>query len=307
MRKLKGVTVAMVTPYTSSGDVDIQAVKRLTEFLIGKGVDGLYPCGTTGEMLHLQTEERKRILEGVLEQNHGRIPVYAHVGAATTKETVELARHAKSAGADGIGVVTPQFFKITREELIGYFCDVAEAVGEFPMYLYNIPQCSGNDLPADVCRQVAKMCGNVVGIKYSFGDMGRTLEYLKVQDGQFEVLHGMDKIFASLLVMGCSGTVSGCAGVFPEPYVGVYRAYQEHNLKEMERWQRLAAEIGDILHNGENMSYFKSALEIRGLPVGGMRLPQRDISSEERKLLETQLQEVCRREHMALYIGEDRI
>ena len=293
MKQLYGVTTAMITAFNADGEVDEKALEQLTEFLIGQRINALYPCGTTGEMLKLKEEERKLAAETVVRQAKGRVPVYIHVGASTTEETIRLAVHAKEAGADGVGVVTPQFFKATDEEMEAYYCSVAKAVEGFPVYLYNIPQCTGNDLTAAVCEQIAEKCPNVVGIKYSYGDMARMVEYLKIRDWRFSVLHGMDKIFSGLLVLGCDGTVSGCAGVFPEPYVKVYEAYLRRDFQGMKKYQKAAAEIGDALKNGSNMSYFKEALRMRGIPVGGMRLPQKNIGREEIEKLEQQLRKIC--------------
>ena len=293
MKRLYGVTVAMVTPFRDNGTVDITAIKELTEFLIEQNVNGLYPCGTTGEMLKLSEAERKTVAETVVEQAKGRLPVFIHVGAATTEETVRLAVHAKMIGADGIGVVTPQFIKATDKEIETYYGAVAEAVKDFPVYLYNIPQCSGNDLPAYICEQIVEKHPNVIGIKYSYGDMERTVEYLQVHGGAFSVLHGMDKIFSGLLAMGCDGTVSGCAGIFPEPYVNIYQAYLKKDYSEMLRWQNVAIQVGDALKNGSNMSWFKEALRLRGLTVGGMRSPQMDIGEEEKRELAARLNAIC--------------
>ena len=160
MKKLHGVTVAMVTPMDSRGAFLKEAMEQLTEALIARGADCLYPCGTT---------------------------VYIHAGADTPKETIELALYARQIGADGVGVVPPVFLHMSSREMQNYYLEVA-------------------------------------GIKYSYLDLNRTLEYLQVGE-DFSVLHGCDKVFASLLVLGCGGTVSGVAGVFPEPFTEVYRAY----------------------------------------------------------------------------------
>lgn len=139
MKRLFGVTVAMVTPFTSNGTIDARALERLTEFLISKKINCLYPCGTTGEMLKMQEEERRLVAETVIRQAQGRVPVFVHVGAATTEETVRLVVHARESGADGVGVVTPQFFKVNDREMEEYYTAAAEAAGNLPVYLYNIP------------------------------------------------------------------------------------------------------------------------------------------------------------------------
>lgn len=214
MKKLHGVTVAMVTPMDSRGAFLKEAMEQLTEALIARGADCLYPCGTTGEMSRLNFKERKEIASVVVKTAKKRVPVYIHAGADTPKETIELALYARQIGADGVGVVPPVFLHMSSREMQNYYLEVAGALPEgFPLYLYNIPQCSGNDLLYKDVKTIYENAENVAGIKYSYLDLNRTLEYLQVGE-DFSVLHGCDKVFASLLVLGCGGTVSGVAGVF---------------------------------------------------------------------------------------------
>ena len=155
MKKLFGVTVAMVTPFDPNDQVDSKALSALTDMLVTQGVDCLYPCGTTGEMLRLSASERKSVAQTVVETANKRLPVFIHVGAMTLTETLELAKHAVEIGADGIGVVTPQFFGATDRELENYFVTVANSVPDnFPVYLYNIPQCAANNIKPELAAKV---------------------------------------------------------------------------------------------------------------------------------------------------------
>ena len=296
MKKLYGVTVAMTTPFTESDRVDVSALQEQTNMLIEKGVSCLYPCGTTGEMLRLSTDERMVVAETIVQAAAGRVPVFIHAGCMRQDDTIGLARHAQEIGADGIGVITPQFFGCDPREMEEYFVTVAGSVREdFPVYLYNLPQCSANDLSAQVAQKVAARAKNVIGIKYSFADVNRTMEYLTINDGDFSVLHGCDKVFGSMLVKGCDGTVSGCAGVFPEPFVAVYRAFESGDIKEITRLQKIAACFVNALKAGGNMSYFKEALKLRGLGGGHMRAPQLDIPEPEISALKDELTALCKR------------
>ncbi|MGR5144798.1 dihydrodipicolinate synthase family protein [Photobacterium sp. DNB23_23_1] len=293
MNKLFGVTVAMVTPLDNNDQIDVLALKKLTEMLVKKGVNCLYPCGTTGEMLRLSLEERKLVAETVVDTVAGRIPVFVHVGAMTMEETIILAQHTQSIGAQGIGIVTPQFFPASDRELENYFVTVANCVSpDFPVYLYNIPQCAANDVSPDVVKKVADQCSNVIGIKYSFSDLNTTLSYLTVKEG-FSVLHGYDKFFNGFIQSGCDGTVSGCSCVFPEPFVNMYKSYQEGNFEEAQYWQKACVKFSDVLKSGSNMAIFKSALNMRGLNVGYMRLPQLDLTKEESQSLKLALLKLC--------------
>ena len=293
MKKLYGVTTAMVTPFKENGEVDYKGIRQLTNMLIDKGVNCLYPCGTTGEMFRLSMGERKEIAETIIQTAAGRVTVFIHCGAMNQEDTISLLKHAEKAGADGAGIVTPAFFGATDRELEEYYVTAAGSVGStFPIYLYNIPQCSGNDISKETAERITERCENVIGIKYSYADINRTVDYLNVKDGKFSVLHGCDRVFTSMLALGCDGTVSGIAGVFPEPFVAVYKAFQQGELETARALQKICVKYCDALKCGSNMSYFKEALKMRGIHAGVMRKPQLDIEEPELIRLRKELEEI---------------
>lgn len=291
MKTLYGITTAMTTPFTAEGEVDLEALARQTEFLIQAGVSCLYPCGTTGEMMLMTAEQRKQAAACVVKTNAGRLPVFIHVGALRTADTLELARHAADIGADGIGVITPSFYHLSDEEMIHYYTAIARAVpSDFPMYLYNIPQCTVNDLSPAACAETARQCPNVIGVKYSYADLHRTLEYLQVRNHQFHVMVGFDRLLVPALTMGCDGVVSGVSSVFPEPFVALYRAYQEQNQAEMQRLMWLCNDLVVRLKAGSRLEVFKAAQTMRGLPGGHVLSPLLDLSETEKETLQKELQ-----------------
>ena len=294
MKKLFGITPAMTTPFTDEGVVDLNSIAAQTEMLIQKGVSCLYPSGTTGEMLRLDLKERKQVMETVIKTAAGRLPVFIHCGASTESDTIELARHAEKSGADGIGVVTPQFFGLNPREMEEFYVRVAGSVApDFSVYLYNIPQCAANDILPEVAQRISDRAKNVVGIKYSYSDINRTMDYLKINDWTFSVMHGNDRVYVGFRALGCEGTISGISGVFPEPFVEVQRAIDAGDWEKAKQWQHQCARITDILKAGSNMSYFKEALTIRGLKGGHMRKPQLDIEPAEVNKLRGELELFC--------------
>ena len=293
MKTLHGVTVAMVSPFDTADHVDESALRKLTNFLIEKQVDCLYPLGTTGEMFRLTSSERMRMAEVVVAEANRRLPVFIHVGAMCMEDTLSLARHAHQIGADGIGAVTPSYFGVNDREMEEYYVAIAKAVpNHFPVYVYNIPQLSANDLKPSVIERILRRCPNVIGLKYSYADMARTLEYLRIKEGKFAVIHGADHLFHSLLVMGCAGTVSGVAGVYPEPFVEVYKAFKERDQQRAIKFQAIGTRLGKILKGGSNMAYFKEGLRRRGIDVGHMRKPQLDLTAPEKAQLGKELAEI---------------
>lgn len=282
MKKLYGVITAMVTPFDDKDKVDTAAIRDHVEFLISGGVNCLYPLGTTGEMHLMSTEERKLIAETVIEQNNKRLTAFIHVGAMSQSDTIKLAKHAHDIGADGVGVVTPAFFKLNDRELEEFYVAVAKSVPEdFPVYTYNIPQLSGNDLKPEVIEKIVKRAPNVIGVKYSLADMNRTVHYTRINDNNFSVVQGADTLMFASLMLGCDGIVSGCSSVFPEFFANVYKAFLAGDYEEAAKLQKIATFGAETIKCGSNMSFFKEGLKLRGLDMGHMRKPLLDITSQE--------------------------
>jgi dihydrodipicolinate synthase/N-acetylneuraminate lyase len=283
MKKLFGVTVAMVTPLDEDGQVMESAVRKHVDFLIDKGVDCLYPAGTTGEMYLLNVAQRKKLAEIVVSQAAGRVTVFIHVGAMAQNDTIELAQHAFKIGADGIGVVTPSFFATRDRAMEEYFVAVAESIpSDFPMYVYNIPQCSTNDLKPEIIERVVQRAPNVIGIKYSFANLVRAAEYQRINNGNFSVLMGEERLFAEVLTMGCDGVVTGTGGVYPEPLVALYKAFQEGDIAEVRKQEALTTEVFNLfLKDGSSIPFLKAALRMRGIDVGHVRKPLLDLAEAE--------------------------
>lgn len=291
MKKLYGVITAMTTPFTKDGKLDVEALKEQTEFTISKGVNCLYPTGTTGEMNLMTEEERKKVAETVVNTAAGKVTVYIHVGAMKMDETIRLAQHAEKIGADGIGVVTPIYFNIDDRAMIEFYKTVCKSVSpDFPVYAYAIPQLAHNGLSIDVLNAVCKECKNFVGIKYSYPDMGMLIKYMTVNDGNFSVVFGADHMFLPALAAGADGTVSGCSGPFPEFFVDIYRLYNEGKIDEARKVQTEANTVIDIMKYGGDMSIFKNILKMRGVPGGHVRRPLLDLTDKEVSELKTKVE-----------------
>ena len=290
MKKLYGVITAMTTPLTADGKVDTAALEEQTEYLIEKGIQCLYPCGTTGEMYLMSAEERELVAETVVKKAAGRVTVFIHVGAMTVDETIRLAQHAHKIGADGVGVVTPSYFTVNDRAMVEYYKTVCAALpDDFPVYVYVIPQLAHNDISAATMEQIAAACKNVVGVKYSFADMRRINEYLQVRNGNFSVVPGADDLFLPALVCGCDGVVSGCSGPFPEAFVAVYKAFQSGDLEGARKAQVAATELVKLMQFGGDMSIFKNILTFRGVTGGHMRKPLLDLTDEQVAQLKQQV------------------
>lgn len=287
MKKMVGVNTPVSTPMLEDQQIDYESLKSLCKYLIEKGMDGLYPNGSTGEMAYLTTEERKRVLECCVEVSNGRVSVFSMVGAPTTRETIELIRHAHACGADGVGVVTPYYFKLDADELVGHFTAVARSVPEdFPIYLYGIPQLAVNDITPALAQRIAKKAPNVIGIKYSYPDMPRLMKFLNVNDGAFSVLAGPDDLFFVHMCAGGDGVISGNSNVIPEHYAAIYRAFKAGDYELGRKLQKKVNLLIDHISGPNNMARYKACLKHRGvIRSAAMRSPLRMLTEQEEKEL----------------------
>lgn len=289
MKKLYGVITAMTTPFTADGKVDTAALEEQTEYLIEKGIQCLYPCGTTGEMYLMSAEERELVAETVVKKAAGRVTVFIHVGAMTVDETIRLAQHAHKIGADGVGVVTPSYFTVNDRAMVEYYKTVCAALpDDFPVYVYVIPQLAHNDISAATMEQIAAACKNVVGVKYSFADMRRINEYLQVRR---KLLCGARR----------GRPVPACPGVrlrrcclrllrpIPRSLCSGLQGIPERRSGGSRKAQVAATELVKLMQFGGDMSIFKNILTFRGVTGGHMRKPLLDLTDEQVAQLKQQV------------------
>ena len=292
---LRGVIPPLLTPFRD-GDlrVDEEALRAHVEWLIARGVQALMPCGTTGEFPLLSIGERQQVIEIVIDIAADRVPVIAHVGATSTHDTISLALHAATTGAHAVSVVTPYFYGLPDAALIEHFCQVAHAVPQTPLFLYNIPQNAGNALSRPSVERIIARCPNVMGIKDSSGDLDTLASFVGLRDGQFLVVCGSDGLLLRALEAGACAVVSGNANVFPEVVVKLIEAFRAGDQETARRQQMLLDEVRAALEDGRSISLIKRALELRGLTAGPVRSPLPEatpamVADAKRRLQEHQL------------------
>ena len=266
-----GSIVALVTPMQADGAVDNEALDQLVEFHIENGTDGIVAVGTTGESATLDEQEHVDVIRRVVERVAGRIPVIAGTGANSTREAIELTRHAMEAGADACLLVTPYYNKPTQEGLYQHFKAVAEAVPT-PQLLYNVPGRTAVDMSNDTVARLADI-PNIVGLKDATGNLERGREIIARCGDKIDILSGDDATAMELILAGAKGDISVTANVAP-------RAMHEMCAAAL-RGERAAAEAInaqlDLLHQRlfleSNPIPVKWALQEMGLMPGGIRLP----------------------------------
>jgi len=278
---LHGVLTPILTPFSAQGAIDHQALRRLVDFLIQRGIHGIMVGGTVGEGMLLSLEERRAALETVVDTAAGRIPVVAHVGCISTADTVALAQHAVACGTDAVSAVAPYFFPLDDESLYAHYCTVAQAIPHEPVFLYTIPDNARNDISPSLLRMLRQANPNIVGIKVSNPNLLRFQEYQEVGGEDFAVFCGTDGLMLPALALGAKGQVAGNSNVFPEPFCKLYQAFQCGNLAEARRQQRQINVIRLALGDGLHPAAFKAVLPLRGLPAAYVRPPMRELTAAE--------------------------
>jgi 4-hydroxy-tetrahydrodipicolinate synthase len=283
MLKLSGVITAMVTPFTEDGALDVESARRLAAYLVENGSHGLVVSGTTGEAPTLSDAEKLRLLEAVLDEVGDRATVIAGTGSNDTHHSAELTRKASRAGAHAVLVVTPYYNKPSRAGLRAHFHAVAEAAGETPVALYNIPSRCVINLPPDLLAELAAEIPNVVAVKQANDDDLGPIEGLVI-------LAGNDDAFLRTLEAGGEGGILVASHVVGPEMRALYEA---HESGDHFRAQELQAELRPILEAltvTSNPTPVKTALDMLGIIEGHLRLPMVPASQRERDAIRTALE-----------------
>ena len=268
---LKGSCVALVTPMTSSGEVDWDALGRLIDWHLESGTHGIVPVGTTGESATLTPVEHKRVIEVTVEHVDGRVPVIAGTGANATAEAIELTDAAKTSGADACLLVTPYYNKPTQEGLYRHYCAIADAV-DIPMVLYNVPPRTACDMLPETVARLASV-EQIIGIKEACGDAERVGAIRALVDDEFIVLSGEDAQTLRMMELGAVGTISVSANVVPGLMAAFCDCYLNgDHVGAAELDQRLQP-IHEILFVETSPTPTKWALQQMGRIDEGIRLP----------------------------------
>jgi 4-hydroxy-tetrahydrodipicolinate synthase len=286
---LHGVIVPLVTPFDEHNQIDFPSLRQVVDFVVAKGVHAVMIGGTTGEGMLLSLDERKTLLEAVLAQVNGRVPVIAHTGCIDTGSTVELSIHAARAGADFISAIVPYFFTFNDGQLFDHFRTVAAAVPETPMLLYAFPGNAKNDISPDLLGRLLKAAPNIVGIKSSNDDLIRFQDYVRVGGKGFIPCFGADELMLGGLVFGSQAQVSGNANSFPEPFIQLYQAFQAGNIPLAQQLQEKVNAIVTLHSAGSTTAFFKATLKMRGIPAGRVRPPMRELTAEELEEVQRQI------------------
>ena len=286
----KGIIPAMVTPFTSDGKINVGALRKLTNYLIDGGVHGLFPVGSQGEFYALTYDEKKKVIETVVEETRGRVPVYAGTGAITTREAIALTKMAEAAGVSAASVLTPFFIHPNENELFEFYSAIAKST-RLPLLLYNNPGRTGVNISANFVVRASKI-DNIVGVKDSSGDLTLTAEYIRRTDQTFSVLAGRDTLIYGTLCYGGKGSIAATANVAPKILVEIYEAFKAGDMKRSLEAQFRLAPLRLAFDLGTFPVVIKEALNLIGIDAGVGVPPVGGIKPEAKEELKKILKEM---------------
>ena len=281
------IVTAMVTPFDEHGDIDFEATRNLIEYLIANGTDSLVVSGTTGESPTLTTDEKVQLFKFVVKVVNGRVPVIAGTGSNNTRESVELTRLAEDIGVDGVMLVAPYYNKPCQEGMFQHFQTIAAATS-LPVMLYNVPGRTMSNIAVDTVVRLAAI-PNIVAIKEASGDLDAMAEIIEQTPTDFSLYSGDDGLTIPVLSIGGVGVVSVAAHIIGNEMQTMIKNFKMGNIKEAASDHRRLLPVMNALFAAPNPSPLKAALNLKGVQVGGVRLPMIPLNDEQLHALQRTL------------------
>ncbi|MEX1040899.1 MAG: dihydrodipicolinate synthase family protein [Pirellulaceae bacterium] len=290
--RLSGIFTPNIVPLDSRGEINEEELRRYVDWLIERGVHGLYPNGSTGEFLRFTVEERRRIIAIIADQTRGRVPILAGAAEANVRETIKACEAYHGMGCRAVAIVSPFYYKLSPQAVYAYFKEIGDNT-PIDVTLYNIPMfASPIDVPT--VRRLADECPKIVAIKDSSGDiphMMRMITAVRPIRPDFAFMTGWDAALMPMLLIGCDGGTNATSGVVPEITRKLYDLTMAGNIAEARELQfRLLTLFDAMIQNSEFPEGFRASLALRGFKPGSGRQPQSDSQRQEIDVLRKQLQ-----------------
>ena len=273
--KYQGIIPAFYACYGENGEVDEGRVEQLTDYMVRKGVKGVYVGGSSGECIYQSVDDRKRTLERVVKSGAGKLTIIAHVACNNTADSRELAAHAQSLGVDAIAAIPPIYFHLPEYAIAQYWNDISAAAPDTDFIIYNIPQLAGVALTMPLFHEMKKN-SRVAAVKNSSMPT-QDIQMFKAEGGEgFAVLNGPDEQLVAGLAIGADGGIGGTYGVMPELYLKIMELVKAGKLEDARKVQYAANEViyAMCACHGNLYGVIKEILKIReGIDIGGVRKP----------------------------------
>lgn len=291
-----GCHIPIVTPFKDDYSVDEEGLRKLVNYLIEEeGVDGIVPCGTTGESPTLSHKEHGQVIEIVIKEASGRVPVIAGTGSNSTQEAIEMTKHAEGIGADASLQVCPYYNRPTQDGLMRHFEAIAENTG-IPHFIYNIPSRTGRNIEPQTIVGLSKI-DNIIGLKDASGSLMQTMEIIegtKDSPQKFYVLSGEDALTYPMMCLGGDGAISAVGNVIGKEYTQMCKLTKGGEYEKAREIHYRTLSLVRALFIEPNPAPVKEALDMMGLPAGKLRLPLVGLRPENKERLRKALQEVGR-------------
>lgn len=268
----RGLGIALITPFTSDGQVDYNSLKRLVEYQIDNGADFLCILATTGETPCLTQDEKDKITQLVKDVNHGRLPILKGCGGNNTAAVVEELRTADWSGIDGILSVCPYYNKPSQEGLYQHFKAISEA-SPLPVVLYNVPGRTGINLKPETTVRLANDCENIVAVKEASGSLEQVDEIIKNKPQRFDVLSGDDALTFSMVASGAAGVISVIGNALPKEFSRMIRLEFQGEYEPARKIHHMFTELYSLLFVDGNPAGVKALLHEMGFIENQLRLP----------------------------------
>jgi len=289
---IEGVMPPHITPFDKDEEVDEAALRKLIHFWLDGGASGLVSCGSNGEAPYLTRDERRKVIQTVVDEVDGKVPVIAGTGAPSTRETIVYTKDAKELGADAALIVSPYYFKPDKKELLQHYKAVLEAV-DIPVLLYNVPKFTGYNLEPSIIVQLANEYDQIVAVKDSGGSIGQISDLASQVGGRISVLSGSGDLILPTFVMGGKGAIVAVAIVAPSICADIYRFFKKKDIERAVEAQRKALRLNEVLIRRFNqISSVKEALSQLGQPAGYPRRPSLPLDEESRQEVRKVLSEI---------------
>lgn len=287
LSKYRGIFPAFYACYGDDGEVSPARVADLAHWLIGKGVQGVYACGSSGECIYQSVEDRKKTLEALMAVAKGKLVVIAHVAANNTRDSQELARHAASLGVDAIAAIPPIYFHLAPHAVQDYWTAISRAADGVDFIIYNIPQLSGTALTTDMIAQMRNN-PNVVGVKNSSNYVLDICTFKKAGGENFVVFNGPDEQYVAGRLMGADGGIGGTYGAMPELFLKAEAYFAAGDTANAMALQYDIVDIINRMSGGQGHMYaiIKQVLRLQGLDIGGVRPPLPAVTQQDMALAE---------------------
>ncbi len=293
IKDLQGCGTALVTPFKANGKLDEEGLRRLVDFQIREGIDFLVPCGTTGENPTLTLEEHLRVVEIVVEQSRGKVPIIAGAGGYNTAKVIEMASKVADLGVDGLLSVTPYYNKPTQEGLYQHYKTIAEAVN-LPIVLYNVPGRTSTNLLPDTVVRLSEI-DNIIGIKEASGNIGQIGELAVKVPKDFKIISGDDANTLPIISLGGVGLISVVSNQVPRMMVELVHLCLKGNFRKAMELQRKLYKLMKLNFVETNPIPVKAGLAMMGLIEEKYRLPLVPMKNENREKLRVALEELLQR------------